>query len=435
MNKNGLIAVAVIFLLIIGMFFVVFTNNDTKIDDDSHKKDESGSDDETPPALGNITSFDEAVNAFNFDFYRKLCDNPANTGNIFYSPYSIFTALAMTYEGAKGLTAEEMKDVLHVDQSNDSFHLYMQSLYEYLNTNSKYNISTANALWVKENYELLQDYENIITTYYGGEATNIDFSDPVAAADTINQWVEDQTNNLIKDLVPAGAIDPVLTMLILTNAIYFKGNWEIQFDEQNTTEREFTKSDDSAIMVDTMSLVDTEDRFNYTENDDFQMLELPYSGGDISMIIMLPKDGRSVDDIISTIDKDDYAAWIDEMYDTELDIYLPKFKIETSYNLNDYLTNLGMTSAFNEMADFSGIFGDVDIFISDVIHKAFVEVNEEGTEAAAATAIIMAATAYPGIEEPARIVFDCDHPFLFTIHHKETNTILFMGTVEDPSVE
>jgi len=428
MNKNALIGIAIA-LLIMGTALVVVTKDNVVI-----KKNTSEQDDDKTPPLGNITSFDDAVNAFNFDFFRKLNSDPDNEGNIFYSPYSVFTALAMTYEGSGGLTAEEMENVLHIEQNNDSFHLYMKSLYEYLNENSEYNISTANALWVNNNYDLLEDYVNIIETYYGGKASDIDYSDPQVAADIINDWVESQTNNLIKDLVPASAIDPILTMLILTNAIYFKGTWEIMFDEDNTTERDFTNTDGDVAQVDTMKIIDTEDNFNYIENDEMQMLELPYSGDDISMMIILPKDGTDTDDIISSINKDTYNDWIDEMYETELDLYLPKFKFETSYTLNDYLKELGMQKAFTGNADFSGMFGLYDIYISSVIHKAFIEVNEEGTEAAAATAVIMALTSAEPTEPPQRIVFDCDHPFLFTIHHKETNTILFMGQVENPSV-
>ena len=428
MNKNALIGIAIA-LLIMGTALVVVTKDNVVI-----KKNTSEQDDDKTPPLGNITSFDDAVNAFNFDFFRKLNSDPDNEGNIFYSPYSVFTALAMTYEGSGGLTAEEMESVLHIEQNNDSFHLYMKSLYEYLNENSEYNISTANALWVNNNYDLLEDYVNIIETYYGGKASDIDYSDPQVAADIINDWVESQTNNLIKDLVPASAIDPILTMLILTNAIYFKGTWEIMFDEDNTTDRDFTNTDGDVTQVDTMKIIDTEDNFNYIENDEMQMLELPYSGDDISMMIILPKDGTDTDDIISSINKDTYNDWIDEMYETELDLYLPKFKFETSYTLNDYLKELGMQKAFTGNADFSGMFGLYDIYISSVIHKAFIEVNEEGTEAAAATAVIMALTSAEPTEPPQRIVFDCDHPFLFTIHHKETNTILFMGQVENPSV-
>ena len=427
MEQKSIIAVILGLILIVSGFTLFVTDFSNDIDVDEIESD----DDDTVP-IGNITSFDDAVNAFSFDFFRKLKDDPENDGNIFYSPYSVFTALAMTYEGSRNTTAEEMESVLHIEQDNESFHQYMRSLYDYLNENSVYNISTANALWVNDNFQLLDEYVNVIESFYGGKSSEIDFSDPEVAAEIINEWVESQTNNLIKDLVPASVIDPILTMLILTNAIYFKGAWEVQFDEANTTERDFTTNNAETVQVETMSIVETQDRFNYTETDEMQMLELPYSGDEISMMIILPKDGYEVSDITGSINKDAYNGWIDDMYDTELDLYLPKFKFETSYNLNDYLKELGMIEAFDEDANFTGIFGYLDVFISDVLHKAYIEVNEEGTEAAAATAVIVALTAINGGGH-SRIVFDADHPFLFTLHHKETGTILFMGEVADPS--
>jgi serpin B len=326
-----------------------------------------------------------------------------------------------------------MESVLSIEQDNDSFHQYMKSLYEYLNENDDYNVSTANALWVRENFELLEEYINVIETYYGGSSSEVDYSNPEEASEIINQWVENQTNNLIKNLVPPSAIDPLLTMLILTNAIYFKGTWQVQFDEANTTDKDFTLSDGETIQVETMILNGTENTFNYSETDDLQILELPYTGNDISMMILLPKDGVEITDVISSIDKDSYDEWIDSMTGTEVDIYIPKFKFETQYALNDYLIDLGMQKSFSFEADFSGIDGRPDLFIDAVLHKAFIEVNEEGTEAAAATAVIMTLKSVNGGETP--IVFNADHPFLFTIHHKETNTILFLGSVNNPLTE
>jgi len=381
-----------------------------------------------PTPKGNL-SFNDAVNSFAFNFLRELHND--NEGNIFISPYSIFTALSMTYEGARNITAEEMKNVLNIKQDNESFHNYMRGLYEYLNENSEYNISTANALWVRENFKLLHDYVNIIQTYYGGESTEVDFSNPDQAAEIINSWVENQTNNLIKDLIKPSAINPALTMLILTNAIYFKGLWQIQFDEVNTTDREFEISDSNKIDVPTMSLIGKEDRFNYTETDDLQILELPYKGDEMSMIILLPKEEIDLNYIINSINEENFSQWIDIMSRRKVDIYLPKFKFETSYKLNDYLVAFGMENAFSGQADFSGIDGKRDLFIDSVVHKAFIEVNEEGTEAAAATAVIMNLKAGPD-DSDSRVYFDCDRPFIFLIQHKDTNTIVFSGIVNNP---
>lgn len=424
--NNKVIGTLIVCLIIIATSFFVLTEDKTKT---SVTKP---SDNDNLSAVSNITSFDEAVNAFALNFYKEFYNDPGNSENIFISPYSIFTALAMTYEGAKNLTAEEMASVLNIEQDNESFHNYMQTLYEQLNKKTEYNISTANALWPGIGYQLLQDYINVIETYYGGEVSDVDYSNPIEAAEIINSWVENQTNNIIQNLVPPDAIDPVFTMLILTNAIYFKGTWEIQFDEDNTTDKEFTTSAGETINVSTMCLTNTEDLFNYTEAEDMQVLELPYSGNEISMMIFLPKESSDLSDIIEYLDKDTFSDLIDSMSQKNVDIYLPKFKIKTPlYTLNDYLIDLGMPTAFSSNADFSGINGIKELFISNVLHKAFIEVNEEGTEAAAATAVIMERLVNGG--SSSRVTFDCDHPFMFIIYHKQSNTILFMGNVNNPS--
>ena len=427
--KLKIIAGVIAGLLLIGSFYIVLTNN---FSDDKVTDEEIPSDEDELPNLSNITSYDQAVNDFCFDLFKNLKES--EEGNLFYSPYSVFTALAMTYEGARGNTASEMKDVLSVEQDNESFHEYMKSLYEYLNKNSDYNISTANALWPDIDFNLLDDYTSVIEEYYGGNAEPVDYSDHEKAAGIINSWVEDKTNNLIKNLVPPTAIDPVLTRLILTNAIYFKGTWKIQFDEENTTKRDFLNSDGTQVSVDTMSLTGTEDLFNYTETEDLKILELEYKGSDLSMMILLPKEESLTDlsKIISSLNRDSYKEWLDEMTQKEVDLYLPKFKFETKYSLEEYLIDMGMIDAFSGInADFSGMNEKEDLFISKVLHKAFVEVNEEGTEAAAATAVVMFTTSADPNNTPKRIVVDCDQPFLFTIHHKETGTILFIGEVNN----
>jgi serpin B len=340
----------------------------------------------------------------------------------------------MTYEGARGITADEMKEVINIEQDNESFHKYIQSLYQYLNSNEDYNISTANALWVKENYPFLDEYKDLILTYYGGNSTDLDFSNPEYAAQIINGWIENKTNNLIQDLLSPGDIDPLFTVLILTNAIYFKGTWQIQFDEKNTTDRPFETAEETYTDVETMKLTGTEDQFNYTENEIMQVLELPYTGNEITMTILLPKEGYMVRDIIGSMDHERYKELIDSLNNTEVDIYLPKFTITTPvYNLNDYLSKLGMPTAFSGAADFSGMNGFGELYIGKVLHKAFIEVNEEGTEAAAATAVTTLATSMEDQNLSQRIIFDANHPFIFLIQHKITGTILFMGTVTDPS--
>lgn len=419
MKKNQILSIIIALIIIGAAFFIAIQYQLSK----DITEEEKISDDDTPTAVGNL-SFNDAVNAFAFNFFKEL----NNDSNVFISPYSIFTALAMTYEGAKGETANEMADVLNVEQDNASFHEYMKNLYEVLNEkNEDYNVSTANALWVKENYQLLESYLDVIRNYYGGDATEVDFNNPEEAADIINKWVENNTNGLIKDLILPDYLN-IMTVLILTNAIYFKGIWEVQFDPVNTTDRDFEISSSVSVKVPTMTLVDTDYFFNYTETDDLQILELQYSGDDLSMIILLPKD-KDFSTVIDTVNEDSFSEWRESMVEEYVDIYLPKFKVETKYQLNDYLKQLGMVTPFTTSADFSGMNGFKELFISRVVHKAFIDVNEEGTEAAAATAVIMERLNM----EPERIVFDCNHPFMYLIQHKQTGTILFMGTITDPS--
>ncbi|RLF39205.1 MAG: serpin family protein [Thermoplasmata archaeon] len=419
------IGVAVVSLLIvIAGFLVLNFEKEDNIDKDKYS-------DNGLPAVGNLTSFDESVNAFALKFYKEF-HRDHEDNNIFISPYSIFTALAMTYEGARNTTAEEMKNVLSIEQDNESFHRYMQMLYEYLNERSEYNISTANALWPRVGYNLLQNYTNIIETYYGGKISEVDYSKPEEAAGIINSWIENKTNHLIKNLISPAAITPD-TMLILTNAIYFKGIWKLQFDIANTTSREF-KTPNGNIDVPMMQMVNTNNLFNYTENKEMQVLELPYSGDNISMLIFLPKKSFNTSDIVEYLNETTFYNIIDSMSEKKVDIYLPRFEIKTPmYELNKYLVNLGMPTAFSANADFSGIDGVGGLSISQVLHKAFIKVDENGTEAAAATAV-MFVTAVNG-DSNSRIIFDCDHPFLFMIYHKQSNTILFMGSIINPLLE
>lgn len=430
MKTKLLVGILAILLVGSSLLTYIFINQPNVSDDDPSNENPNDL-----PGFNQTTAtgYIKTINSFAFEFLQQMNQDPSKQSNIFYSPYSIFTALAMTYEGAKGNTASEMADVLKIPQDNESFHNYVESLYTYLNKNDSYTISTANALWIKENYEILDTFLSTVESYYHATSQSIDFSDPIQASEIINQWVEDHTNNLIKDLVPPSAIDPALCRLILTNAIYFKGTWKIQFDEANTTDRSFELPTGQIKEVSTMKLIGTEDTFNYTETETVQVLELPYDGDDISMIIALPKEDTDLSTIISSLDETIFDSWIDTMEQREVDIFLPKFKIETPViNLNNCLQTLGIREAFGMSADFSGMTGNKDLRISDVLHKAFIDVNEEGTEAAAATAVIMELKSING-GGSSRVVFDCDHPFLFMLQHKETGTILFMGAVEDPS--
>ena len=332
----------------------------------------------------------------------------------------------MTYEGARGQTAEEMQSVLHFPADPEVRRPAFARIYNQINKRGKkYKLSTANALWAQKDYSFLDEYFNTVEKYYGGKVTNLDFvGDTENSRITINKWVEEQTNNKIKDLIPEGVIDAA-TRLVLTNAIYFKGTWFKQFDKKNTVERDFKISPTNSVKVQMMHLDDKKAKFNYTETKDLKILELPYSGGDLSMLILLPKD--SIEQLESELTIENLNNWTARLKEEEVSIYLPRFKFETKYFMAQDLAEMGMPTAFSGGADFSGMTGRRDLYISNVIHQAFVEVNEEGTEAAAATAVVMKEVAM------MKKLFNADHPFIFIIREKETGNILFLGRVSDPT--
>jgi len=378
-----------------------------------------------------------ASNQFAFELYTKYA---SQDGNIFFSPYSISTALAMTYEGARGKTAEEMQSVFHFPQENSTRRVGFAAIYSEINKkDKKYNLSTANALWAQKDYRFLDSYFNLISTYYGGSVTNLDFvRDTENSRITINNWVEEQTNHKIKDILPPASITE-LTRLVLTNAVYFKANWFIPFLNE-TTEQNFRVNSTKTIKVKMMSLhgdrAETSRgnfiplRFNYAETDEAQILELFYDGNETSMLILLPKADnlRGLEQLLNANKLNEWKALLKE---TKLDgVYLPRFKFETKYSMPETLKGMGMKKAFDpNEADFSGMDGTKNLFISDVIHQAFIDVNETGTEAAAATAVIIALGMAPG--EPK--VFRADHPFISIILQRDTGNILFMGRVSNPN--
>ena len=386
----------------------------------------SQSDDTGVPPEG-VKSIVNANNQFAFDLYPKFKEESEN-GNIFFSPHSISVALAMTYEGARGKTAEEMQRVLHIPEDENLRRENFASIYNQLNkTDAKYKLNTANALWVQQDFKLLDDYTNTIETYYDGKATNVDFAGATEQArQTINGWVEDKTNNKIKNLFPQGSLTP-LFRLVLTNAIYFKGTWVKQFDKNDTRNENFRVSSDKTVKVPMMRIIDKDAKFNYAETKNLQILEMPYEGEDLSMLVLLPKndDITSLEESLTVKNLND---WKSQLKEQRVNVFMPKFTFDTKYFLKENLKEMGMPLAFSEAADFSGINGTKSLFIQIVVHQAFVDVNEEGTEAAAATGIGFGMTSVPRIA-----VFRVDHPFIFIIQQKDTGNILFLGKVIDPT--
>ena len=382
--------------------------------------------DDTGSTQQGVQEVVNANNQFAFELYSEI--NKAKDSNIFYSPYSISSAIAMTYEGAKGQTADEMKSVFHFPESN-ILRPNFAEIYNDINKRTKaYELRTGNALWVQHDYPFLEDYTNRVEKYYGGKAANLDFiKETEKSRQTINSFIEEQTNNKIKDLIPSGALTPIMR-LVLTNAIYFKGTWEWEFDKSDTREQDFKITPTNIVKTPMMFMDNDKAEFNYADIGDLQILELPYKGEEISMLILLPTENLAAIEPSLTAEK--LKEWKSQMNEFKLDaIYLPKFEFDTKYFMKDTLSAMGMPTAFEwPGADFSGMDGTEMLYIDKVIHQAYVKVDEKGTEAAAATAIMVGF----GSAGP-RNVFRADHPFIFIIQERETGNILFLGRVVDPT--
>ena len=383
------------------------------------------------PSTSASGSVVEANNQFALDLYARLSEG--EDGNIFFSPFSISSALAITYEGARGNTADEIQSVFHFPENSTLMREEFAGIIAGINSGSSaYTLRTANALWAEQSFSFLPEYISTADRTYGAKTTNLDVTTrPDESRVTINRWVEEQTEDKIRDLLPAGSINSQ-TRLVITNAIYFKGSWVKQFDEEKTTEEDFRTGTGTTVRVPMMQRTDEDAIYRYGETGTLQVLARPYesdSGKQLSMLVLLPKG-----DNLATAEQSLGAMNLSELQQNltsrRVVVYFPKFTMETKYSLPRTLSAMGMPTAFTGAADFSGMDGRKDLFIDDVIHQAFVDVNEEGTEAAAATAVVMRMTSMP-VEEPVP-VFRADHPFIFLIQDDETGNILFMGRVADP---
>ena len=379
-------------------------------------------------------------NEFALRLFAKL---QSTKGNLFFSPYSISTALAMTFAGARGQTESQMAEVLHfpvsANQRMDSTSKSMLDRQQFaadfgkiikdLNNRGQkgaYTLTVANALWGQKGYEFLKEFQELIEKSYDGRLNEADFVRAAEAAHkTINDWVEKKTNGKIKNLISQGVLNS-MTRLVLTNAIYFKGNWASQFKVDRTKDAPFTLTDGQKIDV---PMMNQKAEFGYMETDDFQALEMPYVDQELSMVILLPKKFDALGEFEITFIQDNLTQWLTKIHKREVVVFVPKFKMTSQFSLASVLQSMGMTDAFSSDANFSGMDGKRDLFISAVIHKAYVEVNEEGTEAAAATGVVMRLTSVGPTPTP---VFRADHPFLFLIRDNLTGSILFIGRVANP---
>ena len=375
----------------------------------------------------------EANNQFALEFYTHVKDKSEGE-NIFFSPYSISTAIAMMYEGARNKTAEEIQSVFHFPEDQSLRRSSFSVIQSYLNRRgTPYELSAANALWVEKEFNLQNTFKTVLTEFYKGEAFDADFKRASERErQRINKWVENETKDKIKDLLPQGSVNS-MTRLILTNAIYFKGQWEDQFEKDQTRDEYFWLNESQS---ETVPMMWKSDDFNYAQPEELQILEIPYEGRELSMLILLPK-GKTAEDLKSleeSLTIENINLWKSSLQEQKMDeVFIPKFKIKIAYQLSENLEAMGMPLAFNPLAQaqdkgFSGITEEKDLYVSDIYHKAFVDVNEEGTEAAAATGIMMEKVSFILKQE----VFKADHPFIFLIQERTTGYILFMGKVANP---
>lgn len=371
----------------------------------------------------------ESDNRFGFKLFKEISGEEKDK-NIFISPLSVAMALGMTYNGADGSTQEAMQKTLELSgltlqEINKSY----KNLIELLtNLDEKVRFQIANSIWHREMFPVEDEFIEINKTYFDAEVSGLNFSAP-NASNIINEWVNQKTDGKIEKIVDA-PINP-LTMMFLINAIYFKGIWTYEFDESQTRDDLFTLPDGSKKPCRMMS---QENEFQYFENDEFQAIDLPYGDGDFRMTIFLPRLEKDVDSLIGTLNQENWNRWMNSFHKRELTLQLPKFTLEYDIELNDVLKGLGMEIAFNSSeADFTKMYKEEEVganlYISKVKHKTFVEVNEEGTEAAAVTSVEMTITAVP-----FKLLMRIDRPFIFAIRENRSGTILFIGKIVEPTL-
>jgi len=366
-----------------------------------------------------------ANSAFALDLYQKLLTSESN---IFFSPYIISTAFGMTYAGARGETEKQMAKAMHFSLSQDKLHPAFSNLQDKLDKVQKkghVQLHVANSLWPHNKYPFKEKFLSLVKKYYKTEITAVDYvSQSEKARKTINSWIAEKTQNKIMMPIPPGALDKY-TRLVLANAIYFKGNWESQFNKKDTYDGLFKLSPDKTVKT---PMMHQKKGFGYWADKDLQVLEMPYVGGDLSMLVLLPTRVDGLSQLEKRLNIENLRKWTIRLRWKTVDICLPKFKLECDFSLGRALQTMGMVDAFTDNADFSGMDGTNWLYIAAVLHKALLDVNEEGTEAAAANILEMKI-----VGGPLPLQFRADHPFVFLIRENQTGSILFIGRMTDPT--
>jgi serine protease inhibitor len=366
-----------------------------------------------------------ASNEFGLNLFKKIATKEEANKNLFISPTSISLALVMTWNGANSTTEEAMAKTLCLPNldTNEINAVYRDLMNGLKSVDEQVELSIANSIWYRQDYAIEKEFLSVNQNYYNAKVEGLDFTDPLSK-NIINKWVEDQTNGKITNLVEKISDSSIM---FLINAIYFHGSWTSDFDKESTHEDQFYLSDRE---TDTIAMMHKFDTLNYFENDLFQSVELDYGIGNYSMVILLPKNDKSISDIITQMKPGNWDNWMNSYRPIQLKLALPQFKYNYGIDLKEVLSDMGMEIAFTSEADFTGINRKGGLFISSVRHKSFIEVNEDGTEAAAATIVEMVNTSSG--DEPVIKYMIVNNPFLFAIREKSTGAILFLGRVANP---
>ena len=366
-----------------------------------------------------------ADNQFGFELFKKVNASVEVPKNTMISPLSVSLALAMLYNGAEGDTKAQMQEMLHKagltpDDLNQSYKDLVAGLTSH---DPKVELSISNAIYYRNDFNVKNSFITTNQNYYQAEVNGLDFTKEAETLSTVNGWVNTHTKGKIDKIIEQ--VKPESVMYLL-NAIYFNGEWTYRFDPTHTYDHPFVKEDNTTVQVPMMSI---ENPFNYLSNSDFELLEMPYGGGKYSMLIFLPQDGKTINEVISQLNPESLNGWLEQMTEVEKEVYLPKFEFKFDNSLVDELNALGMTDAFNDArANLKGISEQADLVVSEVMHKTYIKVDERGTEAAAVTGITIDVTSVgPDLS------FRADHPFVFAIREKDTQAILFIGKVMDPN--
>lgn len=370
----------------------------------------------------------EANTAFALDLFNQL---KTDSSNLFFSPYGVSTTLALTYAGARGQTGKQMCNVLHFTNVQDApshFGLLQRHLIE-VGWQKGVELSIANALWIEQSYSFLPAFLSMATGPDEASMNQADFKTGAEAARArINAWVARQTRDKIQNILPPGCIDED-TRMVLANAIYFKGLWDVPFEKTRTANQPFHISPTNQLDVPLMHKTAI---VGYTENSDFQAVAMSYQGG-LDMMVFLPRQFYDCARLESSLTPTFVSTTLLDLHAQEVEIFLPRFKLESTFRLNDVLSRMGMPNAFGTWADFSGIDGTTNLYISEIFHRSWCEVTEEGTEAVATTAIdVLAGRGMRQPPPPPPPIFRADHPFVFFIRDSQSGSILFLGRLAHP---